>query len=166
MFSRTVEYALRAIAHLAYSAPHGRTTEQLAEATKVPRAYLSKVLQGLRRAGVVKSQRGVGGGVALVKSPTELTILEVVNAVEPIVRIKTCPLGLASHGVHLCPLHKRLDNALAYVEEAFRSSTLAEVLAEPSPSIPLCDFPAAPKTAAQPVVPPPTPAKKSRRNSG
>lgn len=162
MFSRTVEYALRAVAHLAYAAPDGRTTEQLAEATKVPRAYLSKVLQGLRRAGVVRSQRGVGGGVALVKSPSDLTILEVVNAVEPIVRIHSCPLGLASHGVRLCPLHKRLDNAFAYVEQAFQSSTLAEVLSEPSESVPLCDFPAAPKSFDVPPTPSP---KKTKRGA-
>jgi Rrf2 family protein len=127
--------------HLASEAPHGRTTDQVATATRVPRAYLSKVLQSLRRAGLVHSQRGIGGGMTLTKSPAELTILEVVNAVEPIQRIRTCPLGLAAHGVHLCPLHSRLDNALSLVEDAFRNSTLAEVLAEPSTSIPLCPFP-------------------------
>jgi Rrf2 family protein len=136
-----VEYALRAIVHLASEVPRGQTTDQVAVATRVPRAYLSKVLQSLRRAGLVHSQRGVGGGMTLTRSPAELTILEVVNAVEPIRRIRTCPLGLAAHGVHLCPLHARLDNALALVEDAFRKSTLAEVLAEPSTSIPLCPFP-------------------------
>jgi DNA-binding IscR family transcriptional regulator len=70
-----------------------------------------------------------------------LTILEVVNAVEPIQRIRTCPLGLAAHGTHLCPLHRRVDNALALMEQAFEKTTLAEVLAEPSRSIPLCPFP-------------------------
>lgn len=78
----------------------------------------------------------------LAKPPAELTILEVVHAVEPIQRIKTCPLGLAAHGVRLCPLHRRVDNALALVEEAFRGTTLAEVIAEPTESIPLCEFPA------------------------
>ena len=141
MISQTVEYALRAVVHLASEAPAGRTTDQVAKATRVPRAYLSKVLQSLRRAGLVHSQRGIGGGMTLTKSPGELTILEVVNAVEPIQRIRTCPLGLAAHGVHLCPLHRRLDNALALFEEAFRNSTLAEVLAEPTGSIPLCPFP-------------------------
>ena len=121
--------------------PTARTTDQIAEATRVPRAYLSKVLQGLARGGVVLSHRGLGGGVTLVKSPEDLTILEVVNAVEPIQRIRTCPLGLAAHGVRLCPLHRRLDNALAMVEEAFANSTLAEVLAEPTKSVPLCPFP-------------------------
>jgi Rrf2 family protein len=142
MFSQTVEYALRAMMHLTQEAPRARTTEQIAEATRVPKAYLSKVLQGLRRAGLVESRRGIGGGMALVKDPGSITILEVVEAVEPIGRIKTCPLGLESHGANLCPLHHRLDAALATVEDAFRRSTLAEVLAEPSTSIPLCSFPA------------------------
>jgi Rrf2 family protein len=141
VFSQTVEYALRAVVHLAAEAPHPRTTDQIAEVTLVPRAYLSKVLQSLVKSGVVQSQRGLGGGITLGKSPVELTILEVVNAVEPIRRIRTCPLGLAAHGVHLCPLHSRLDAAMATVESALGGTTLAEVLAEPSRSIPLCPFP-------------------------
>lgn len=141
MFSQKVEYALRAVVHLAAGAPAARTVEQIAQVTKVPPAYLAKVIQELVRAGVLRSQRGVGGGISLVKTPEELTILEVVNAVDPIQRIDHCPLGLAAHGVNLCPLHRRVDNALATVENAFRSTTLAEVLAEPTTSIPLCDFP-------------------------
>lgn len=139
MFSQTVEYALRAVVFLAHQSPQACTTEQIATATLVPKAYLSKVLQGLCRGGVVHSQRGIGGGMSLVRSPTEVTILEVVNAVEPIGRIQTCPLGLKSHGANLCPLHRRLDNALASVEEAFSKSTLAEILAEPTNSTPLCE---------------------------
>ena len=141
MFSQTVEYALRAVVHLASHSPAARTTDQIAEATLVPRAYLSKVLQSLIRAGLVQSQRGLGGGMALARPASDLTILEVVNAVEPLARIRTCPLGLAAHGVHLCPLHSRLDAAIANVEEALGGTTLAELLAEPSRSVPLCPFP-------------------------
>lgn len=141
MFSQTVEYALRAVCHLADQSPSPRTTEQIARVTKVPAPYLSKVLQGLARSGIVRSQRGIHGGISLAVPPDELTILRVVNAVDPIQRIRQCPLGLAAHGVRLCPLHKRLDNALALVEDAFGSTTLAEVLAEPTESIPLCNFP-------------------------
>jgi Rrf2 family transcriptional regulator, nitric oxide-sensitive transcriptional repressor len=141
VFSQTVEYALRAVVHLASEAPAARTTDQIAAATLVPRAYLSKVLQSLIKAGLVQSQRGLGGGIALGKPAEKLTILEVVNAVEPLQRIRTCPLGLTAHGVHLCPLHSRLDRALATVEEALGGTTLAEVLAEPTRSVPLCPFP-------------------------
>jgi Rrf2 family transcriptional regulator, nitric oxide-sensitive transcriptional repressor len=142
MFSQTVEYALRAVVHLADQAPSARTTDQIAVATLVPKAYLSKVLQGLCRGKIVQSKRGLGGGMVLTKSPSALTILDIVNAVEPIRRIRECPLGLTAHGVRLCPLHKRLDNALAMVERAFRQTTLAEILAEPTTSRPLCEFPA------------------------
>lgn len=150
MISQTVEYALRAVVYLAGQGPSARTTDQVAQATRVPKAYLSKVLQGLTRAGVVHSRRGVGGGMTLVKRPDELTILEVVNAVEPIGRILSCPLGLESHGVRLCPLHRRLDNALLTVEVAFAKTTLAEILAEPSESVPLCEFPLPPRSARWP----------------
>ncbi len=139
MLSQTVEYALRAVVHLADHAPRARTTEQIATVTKVPKAYLSKVLQALGRAGIVRSQRGLGGGVTLAWDPSELTILEVVNAVEPIQRIRTCPLGLSAHGENLCPLHRRLDEALAAMEEAFGQTTVAEILSEPTASAPLCD---------------------------
>lgn len=139
MFSQTVEYALRAVVHLAYESPEASTTARIAEATLVPKDYLAKILQGLAREGIVKTQRGVGGGVTLAATPEQLTILDVVNAVEPIERIRSCPLGLKTHGVRLCPLHKRLDDAMAQVEAAFGATTLAEVLAEPSESVPLCE---------------------------
>ena len=145
MFSQTVEYALRAVVYLAFEAPAARTTNEIALATRLPKDYLSKILQGLAKKGIVQTQRGVGGGISLLKTPEELTILEVVNAVEPIKRIKVCPLGLVSHGVRLCPLHKKMDTALASVEEAFRSTTLADVLAEPSESVPLCEGPLPPQ---------------------
>lgn len=141
MFSQTVEYALRTVVHLADKSPAAQTTDQIAAATLVPKAYLSKVIQELARAGVVLSKRGVGGGVALVKDPKDLTILEVVNAVEPVQRIRHCPLELKAHGTRLCPLHRRVDDALADVERAFAKTTLAEVLAEPTKSRPLCDIP-------------------------
>ena len=140
MFSQTVEYALRAVVHLAPEAPAARTTAQIAEATRVPKDYLSKILQNLAKKGILQTQRGVGGGLSLVRTPEEVTILAVVNAVEPIERYTSCPLNLPNHGANLCPLHRRMDEAMATVEEAFRNSTLAEVLTDPSnTSVPLCD---------------------------
>jgi Rrf2 family protein len=138
MISQTVEYALRAVAHLTQEAPAHRTTDQIAVATKVPKAYLSKVLQGLVRAHIVLSQRGAGGGITLARPAEELTILDVVNAVDPLQRIHTCPLGLSGHGVNLCPMHRQLDDALAAVEKVFASTSLADLLNQPG-SKPLCD---------------------------
>ena len=140
MISQTVEYALRAIVYLA-GQDDARTTQQISEVTKVPPAYLAKVLQNLNRAGLVRSHRGLYGGFSQGKLPAELTIWEVVQAVEPIRRITSCPLELESHRTRLCPLHRRLDDALALVEKAFRETTIADILAEPTTSKPLCPFP-------------------------
>ena len=139
MFSQTVEYALRAVVFLAQHGPTAQKTHQIAEATQVPPAYLSKVLQGLRAREIVVLQRGIGGGVSLARRPDELTILDVVNAVDPIQRITSCPLDLKSHGVRLCSLHRRMDNAIMVMEQAFQATTLAELLEDPNPSVPLCD---------------------------
>lgn len=139
MFSQTVEYALRAVVWLAQNSPEPQKTANIAVATKVPPAYLAKVLQGLRAKKIVRLQRGIGGGVSLVDSPDQLTILKVVNAVDPIQRIKTCPLELKSHGVRLCSLHRRMDNAMLEMENAFAATTLAELLSDPNPSVPLLD---------------------------
>jgi Rrf2 family protein len=139
MLSQTVEYALRAVVQLASISPEASTTSELSEITKVPPAYLVKVLQMLVRGGIVSSQRGASGGVSLAEPPEKLTILDIVDATDPIQRIKTCPLDLKSHGTKLCPLHRRLDSALAQVEEAFANTTLAEVIGDSSRIKPLCE---------------------------
>lgn len=141
MFSQTTEYALRAVVHLAAQKGQACTVPQIAAATKTPAGYLSKVLQALSREGVVHSQRGLGGGFTLAIAPAKLTVYDVVQAVDPIRRIDHCPLDLKGH-INLCPLHRRLDQAIGMVEKALRDSTIAELLAEPNPRrgipIPLC----------------------------
>ncbi len=141
MISQTTEYALRAVVYLGQHAHESWTTKQIAAATRVPAGYLSKVLQGLSRAGLIHSQRGRHGGFQLTRDPEQLTVLEVVNAVEPIRRITRCPLNLASHGAELCPLHKKLDETIALVEKQFSESTVAQLLGRPDTVEPLCDFP-------------------------
>ncbi len=141
MLSQSVDYALRAMVYLADTHPRPQTNGQIAKRTKVPRAYLSKLMQNLAKAKLVRSQRGLHGGFMLARIPGRITLLEVVNAVDPFERIERCPLGLKTHGLKLCPLHRRLDNALAGVEAAFGATTLAEILAEPSDSVPLCPLP-------------------------
>ncbi len=139
MFSQTVEYALRAIVHLAKLPKVLQTTAQIAKATQVPAPYLSKVLQTLTREGLITVKRGVSGGFLLSKTPDQLTIYEVVQCVDPIQRIHTCPLELSSHRKRLCSLHKKMDSALEGIEDVFRSTTLADLMNSPNPSVPLCN---------------------------
>jgi Rrf2 family protein len=153
MFSQTVEYALRVVVYLASLNAAPATTRQIAAVTKVPEGYLAKVLQGLGRAGLIQSQRGLHGGSVLALAPEKLSLYDVIEAVQPIQRIRFCPLTLDSHGVKLCALHKRLDEAMAMVERAFREATIAELLVEPCAVRPLSDGPSSNGKGAKPILP-------------
>lgn len=138
MLSKTAEYALRTVASLAREVDQPESADRLATHTKVPRRYLHKVLQDLVRAGLVHSRPGPGGGYVLARSADDVTILDVVNAVSPLERIRHCPLGLASH-TSLCPLHQELDRAYAATEAAFANVTIGQVLRSAGKIVPLCD---------------------------
>lgn len=140
MFSQTVEYALRAVVCLAHHEGTALTTRQIAEQTHVPASYASKVLQSLVRAGLVGAARGIGGGYALEGSPERISVLDVVNAIDPLRRITVCPLGLVSHANRLCPLHSKLDGVFAETERAFRATRISELLTGRSRQSPLCEL--------------------------
>ena len=139
MISKTAEYALRAVACLAGSEGSPLVANILAKKTKIPRSYLHTVLQDLAAAGLIRSRPGPGGGYELCRAPKDVTILDVVNAVAPIERIRHCPLGLPSHR-RLCPLHRELDRAFAATERAFRAVTLKDVMRSGHAITPLCDI--------------------------
>ena len=128
LFSQTSEYALRAVAHLASSHDGMSTMPRMSEAIQVNSPYLRKVIDKLREAEIVGAQRGTGGGVYLIADTSELTILDVLNAVDPLQRIESCPLGLTDH-MKLCPLHSELDAALSQIEEVLGRRTIGELLA-------------------------------------
>lgn len=127
MISQTAEYALRAMVALATSR-NALTSREIAEDAKVPVDYLAKILRLLARAELVRAQRGRHGGFETARPTNQLTVLEVVSAVDPVQRIKTCPLGLAAHGENLCPLHRAIDDAARSVEEAFRATTIHSLI--------------------------------------
>ena len=139
MISQTLEYALRAVVILAQTPDVALTATDLSEKTQASSMYLSKVMSFLVRDGLVLSQRGPGGGFKLSRSPQEVSLLDVMQAVEPFQRIHTCPLNLASHQGTLCPLHRHLDNTMAQIEENFRNTSIADLLGKSNVVVPLCE---------------------------
>jgi len=139
MISQTSEYALRAVICLAQHPDELHTATKIAKLTKVPDSYLSKVLLILAKHEVVISKKGLHGGYGLAHSPEKLTLWAIINAVDPIKHIKSCPLKLESHGTHLCRLHKRVNDSINMIEKLFKTSTIAMILDQPTQSIPLCD---------------------------
>lgn len=127
MITATGEYALRAGVYLAQHHPKPQTAADVAAATQIPPGYLSKILQGMVKTGLVNSQRGLGGGFTLARDPYSITVLEVLTAAgAPIQRIERCPLGLSTH-TKLCPMHKLVDDGLKAIEEAFAAAILGKL---------------------------------------
>ena len=119
---------------------HFATIPGMSEAIQVNPPYLRKVFDRLRDANIVSTQRGSGGGIVLEIEPDQLTILDIVNAVDPIQRIERCPLGLPDH-MELCPLHGELDQAMSQIEEALGRHTIGELLAKRRKKANQCEFP-------------------------
>src|SRR4051794_24352843 len=99
--SRKVDYALRAMIHLA-AQPEGtrETLQDIARKNEIPREFLAKILKVLGDAGLVSAIRGPGGGVSMARAPERISFLEVIEAVDgPIVLnlclddTKTCSLS-------------------------------------------------------------------------
>ncbi|MBX3423449.1 MAG: Rrf2 family transcriptional regulator [Pirellulaceae bacterium] len=139
LLSEASESGLRAVVWMARRPQGLHKVKEIAEGIQAAPGYLVKVLQDLARSGILSARRGSQGGFSLLRKPEGLTVLEVISAIDPIERIKNCPLQLDAHGQQLCPLHRRIDDALASVERSFRSSTIADLLTVPQPAPTQCN---------------------------
>lgn len=139
MISQTAEYALRAVVCLAQHPKKPLTTAEIAKWTKVPEPYLAKVLKALAKGEIVISKRGLHGGYILGHPANNLPLLNIINVVDPIKQIESCPLKLKAHGTNLCALHKRINQSMKLMEDVLRNATIQTILEEPSKSIPLCE---------------------------
>ena len=81
--SSKVDYAVRAAVELATAEPGVNVkAEVIAEAQRIPRKFLDNILQGLRQAGVIVSRRGPDGGHQLARAPAEITVADVIRAID------------------------------------------------------------------------------------
>jgi Rrf2 family protein len=130
--TRQADYALRAILHLSKLEPTQRaSTSQIAEEQRIPPSFLAKIISQLSIAGLIHTSRGAHGGVSLARSPEEITILEVVEAIDGPIALnectsspESCPFG------QNCPLRKLWCGAQTELIEKLRVTTFSEFLAE------------------------------------
>jgi Rrf2 family transcriptional regulator, iron-sulfur cluster assembly transcription factor len=127
LLSRSCEYGIRAALYLA-----GRPAGQLvpirtvSEALGMPYPFLAKVAQALIGAGVLTSERGPHGGVGLARPGTEITLKEIVVAIDGPEVFTECVLGLPGCGNRQpCPLHAQWAVARGRVHDMFAGATLA-----------------------------------------
>jgi Rrf2 family protein len=80
--SARADYALRAVIELAAAQDGHVTAEQLATAQEIPGKFLETILTGLRRSGLVRSQRGPDGGFWLARPANEISLADVIRAID------------------------------------------------------------------------------------
>lgn len=127
--SAKADYALRAAAELAAAEGAGPVKgEQLARAQSIPPKFLENILLELRHAGLVQSQRGVEGGYWLARPAAEITLAEVIRAVEgPLANVRgTRPESVEYEGVAE-PLRDVWIAVRASLRRVLESVTLADL---------------------------------------
>ena len=89
--TRQADYAVRAVLFLAQIGPDERAaTSQIAEEQKIPPSFLAKIVSQLSVAGLLQTSRGARGGVSLAKPASEVSLLEVVEAIDGPIMLNDC----------------------------------------------------------------------------
>jgi Rrf2 family protein len=131
-FSVSIEYAIHGMIYLARgSGEKAVLLADIAAAIKVPKEYMRKIFQMLTRGGLVTGRRGAGGGYRLARPAGELTLRQVVEAVEGSLPLygclhmrRHCELALS------CPVQKAFDAARQKMAEALQGTTIADLTRE------------------------------------
>lgn len=110
--NQATDYAMRAVLYLS-GLPYGQVVEAklIAEEEHIPIRFLLKILRLLTKDGIVESYRGVNGGYALSRPPSEITMLDVVEAIEGPIAINRClyaPEECNKNFSEHCPVHEAL----------------------------------------------------------
>lgn len=128
--SRTSIYAVRALSCLPDRETRTSLIGDLAAETKIPKPYLAKIINRLVRYGLIYAKRGYRGGIALTRPSHEVSMLEIVRAIEGENWITHCLLELdCSLLPGHCPTAKAWTGVRKEIEEILRTTTLAEVMA-------------------------------------
>ncbi|MFQ5839999.1 MAG: RrF2 family transcriptional regulator [Candidatus Methylomirabilales bacterium] len=130
--TRAADYGLRAMLYLARQ-PHGKVSrlKDIAADQGVPPGFLSKVTQALARAGLARSSRGVHGGVALARDPRDVSVKDVVEAIEGPVALNLCLLERGAcprqAGCSMYPVWRKAQRRMLEVLKAARFSDPARL---------------------------------------
>jgi len=138
ILTRSADYALRALLHLARCTPgKAERLDAIVESQKVPSALLSKILQSLVRGGVVRSQKGYGGGYLIAVDPAELTLRRVVELVDgPITLFECLEDQSFCNFCANCKIRTKLGEIEHTLLQMLESTTISDCLLDPAEGCP------------------------------
>ncbi|MGH8014554.1 MAG: RrF2 family transcriptional regulator [Candidatus Binataceae bacterium] len=133
---RKIEYALRAMIHLADHPGGVARGSEIALHERIPKYYLEKVIRDLMRRGLVRAQRGPGGGYQLGRAADTISFRDVIEAVEGPITLNVCVEGGTTCDLQpTCRMFRVWEEGQRVLLEVFSQTTLQEVAAsKPSPA--------------------------------
>jgi Rrf2 family protein len=129
MFSKTCEYAIRAMIYIAQQSKTDRKTgfKQIASAIDAPEPFIAKILQQLGRENLVQSAKGPHGGFYINNETMKRTLADVVKAIDGDKIFTGCGLGLTfCSEKNPCPIHNEFKAIRNQIQEMLQSATVSQ----------------------------------------
>ena len=129
IFSSSTEYAIRGLSELAARSAGGPVMlDDLLVGTQLPRDFVAKIFQKLVRAGILRSAKGRGGGFALARAQHEITLMDIVEAVEGPQLMDACVVGFERCNDQMpCAQHDLYKPIRQRLKDYLRTTTLADM---------------------------------------
>lgn len=130
MFSKTCEYAIRAIIFIAQQAKDGKRVgiQTIAKGIDSPQYFIAKILQDLSRKNFVQSAKGPNGGFYLSEQNLNLKLADIVREVDGNKLFDGCALGLKEcSGEHPCPIHHQYKHVKEGVRQILETSVIRDM---------------------------------------
>lgn len=128
--TRQADYALRAMLYLARLGPNQRaSTSQIAEFQKIPPSFLAKIISQLSIARLIHTARGARGGVTLARELEQISLLDVVEAIDGPITLNECTSdpSICSFG-DTCPIHDVWGETQAELVHRLKQTTFDQLL--------------------------------------
>jgi Rrf2 family protein len=127
--TRETDYAIRCVLHLSESPNDAIVVDEIARARDIPKSFLSKILQKLTKANIVKSYRGVKGGFQIAKKPKQISLLDVIEATEGPVAMNRCAVNRKVCSLsYNCAVHPIWVELRKDVEKKLKKTDFAKLI--------------------------------------
>ncbi len=131
MFSKGCEYGIRALTVIAEASKENQKIgiKEICKSSKTPESFTAKVLQNLVKRKIINSQKGPSGGFFISKDLDEISLYDIVDAIDGTDIFTKCGLGLeACNAQRPCPLHDKFEIVRSELNTMCRSNTLADLV--------------------------------------
>ena len=130
--TRQADYAVRAVLYLSRMGDNQRAaTSKVAQAQRIPPSFLAKIISQLSIAGLLRTSRGARGGVTLARAPKDITLLEVVEAIDGPIMLNECVGANATCAFDKdCPLRPVWCDAQEELVNRLRGTNFEQLMAQ------------------------------------